>query len=145
MSDQALPVHEFFAAIYGYFPVRGDGRPSALHEAVSQALTEQRHAHLALTLMDHLAGDVEVQWVREDERRAGGPSFAMPTDTAGGLDLVALARARPDVYAEAFQVAVTRLLHRERPAYDAYFALVLDVFEGLFGPGSAPRDAAPAA
>lgn len=143
MPEPSTAVHEFFAAIYGSFFPDDAGRPGALHDAVHRALTEEPHARLAATLMDYVAGDVEVQWIGEDEGREGGPSFAMPvTDSASGLNLVALARERPDIFAEAFQVAVTRLFHRERPAYDGYFRLVLDVFERRFGPGSAPiRDA----
>ena len=138
MTESPTPVHEFFGAIYGHFFPDDMGRPGTLHDAVQQALAEERHARLTATLMDYVAGDVEVQWIGEDEDRDGGPSFRMPEAEAGGLDLVALAREHPAIYAEAFQVAVTRLIYRERPAYDAYFRLVLEVFERRFGPGSAP-------
>ena len=138
MAESSTPIHEFFGAIFGHFFPDGEGRPGALHDAVHRALAEAGHARLAATLMDYVAGDVEVHWLGEDEGRDGGPSFRMPEADAGGLDLVAVARERPDIYAEAFQVAVTRLIHREQPAYDAYCALVLEAFESLFGPGSAP-------
>lgn len=138
MTGPAIPVHEFFGAVYGHFFSDDAGRPSRLFEAVHQALAEARHAGLAVTLMDYLAGDVEVQWIGEDEGRDGGASFPMPVADRGGLDLAGLARERPDIYAEAFQVAVARLSYRERPAYDAYFALVLEAFESLVGPDSAP-------
>ena len=144
MTGPALPVHEFFGAVYGHFFPDDLGRPGALHDAVHRALAEERHARLAATLMDYIAGDVEVQWIVEDEGRDGGPSFRMPEADAGGLDLVALAREHPAIYAEAFQVAVARLSYRERPAYGAYFALVLAAFESLFGPDSAPLREAPA-
>ena len=138
MPEPSVPVHAFFAALYGSFFPDAAGRPGALHDAVHQALAEAEHARLAVTLMDYVAGDVEMQWVSEDEGRDGGPSFPMPVADSGGLDLVTLAREHPEIYAEAFQVAVARLAHRERPAYDAYFRLVLAVFERRFGPGSAP-------
>jgi hypothetical protein len=141
MAEPAPLVHEFFGAIYGHFFLDAQGQPSALYEGVHRALQEERYAGLAQTLMDYVAGDVEVQWIGENEDQAA-PSFTMPTDARGELDLVRLAQERGDIYAEAFQVAVTRLCYRERLAYDAYFALVLDVFEALAGPGSAPlRDA----
>ena len=143
VTEGAIPVHEFFGAVYGHFFADADGQPSALFAAVQHALADERHASLATTLMDYLAGDVEVQWIGEDEERAGGPSFQMPVGDSGGLDLTQLARERPAIYAEAFQVAVTRLSYRERPAYGAYFALVLDAFESLFGPDSAPLREAP--
>ena len=143
MTDPAIPVHEFFGAIYGHFFADADGQPRALFAAVQRALADERHAGLATTLMDYLAGDVEVQWIVEDEEQAAGSSFPMPVGETGGLDLTQLARERPDIYAEAFQVAVARLSYRERPAYGAYFALVLDAFESLFGPDSAPLRAAP--
>ena len=138
MTEPTIPVHEFFGAIYGHFFLDEEGRPSELYEDVHRALTEERYAGLAQTLMDYVAGDVEVQWISEDEERAEGPSFTMHTGDTGDLDLARLARERADIYAEAFQVAVTRLSYRERPAYNAYFALVMDVFEQRFGPGSAP-------
>ena len=144
MSESAVPVHEFFGAVYGHFFADADGQPSALFAAVQRALADERHAGLATTLMDYLAGDVEVQWIGEDEERVAGPTFQMAVGENGGLDLAQLARERPDIYAEAFQVAVARLSYRERPAYGAYFALVLEVFEDLFGPDSAPLRAAPA-
>ena len=138
MSAASTPVHEFFAAIYGHFFTDDDGRPSQLYEAIHRALQDERYAGLTRTLMDYIAGDVEVQWISEDEERGGGPSFTMHADARGALDLARLVRERRDIYAEAFQVAVARLCYRERPAYDAYFALVLEVFEQRFGPGSAP-------
>ena len=141
MAASSIPIHEFFGAIHGHFFPDADGRPGALQDAVHRALAEARHARLAATLMDYVAGDVEVQWLGEDEGRDGGPSFRLPEADAGGLDLVVLARERPAIYAEAFQVAVARLVHREQPAYDAYFALVLEAFESLFGSGSAPARA----
>ena len=142
MANESASAHEFFGAVYGHFFADDEGRPRALHDAVHRALADERHAALATTLMDYLAGDVEVQWLGEDEGREAGASFRMPVDQGGGLDIAALVRERPDVYAEAFQVAVTRLSYRERPAYEAYFALVLEAFEGLYGSGSAPtRDA----
>lgn len=144
MAEASVPVHEFFGAIHGHFFPDAAGRPGALFEAVHQALGESRHAGLAATLMDYVAGDIEVQWLGEDEGRAGGPSFGLPVADSGGLDVVRLARERPAVYAEAFQVAVARLAHRERAAYDAYFALVLQAFEARFGPDSAPLRQAPA-
>ena len=144
MTEPAPPIHEFVGAIYGHFFPDEQGRPSALSEAVHRALRDERAAGLAVTLMDYLAGDVEVQWIGEDEAGDGRPSFTMPVADSGGLDLARLARERPDIYAEAFQVAVGRLSYRERPAYGAYFALVLEAFEALFGPNSAPLRAAPA-
>ena len=144
MAVGSVPVHEFFGALYGHFVPDEEGRPGALFAAVHRALAEARHAALAAALMDYVAGDVEIQWLSEHEDRAGAPSFALPDGEGGGLDLARLARERPDVYAEAFQVAVARLSFRERPAYDAYFALVLDAFESRFGPGTAPVRATPA-
>ncbi len=142
MAEPSTLVHEFFGAIYGHFFLDADGQPSALYEGVHRALEEERSAGLAQTLMDYVAGDVEVQWISEQAAQAAGPSFTLHTDERGELDLVRLARERGDIYAEAFQVAVTRLRYRERLAYNAYFALVLDVFETVAGPGSAPlRDA----
>ena len=138
MTGPTSPIDEFFGAIYGHFFLDDQGQPSALYDGVHRALQEERYAGLARTLMDYVAGDVEVQWIGEDEGREGGPSFSMHTDERGGLDLARLARERSDIYAEAFQVAVTRLSYRERVAYDAYFGLVLEVFEQRFGPGSAP-------
>ena len=142
MAEPAPLVHEFFGAIYGHFFLDAQGQPSALYDGVHRTLEEERYAGLARTLMDYVAGDVEVQWIGENEDQAAAPSFTMHTGERGELDLVRLARERSDIYAEAFQVAVTRLFYRERLAYSAYFALVLDVFEALAGPGSAPlRDA----
>ena len=138
MADESVPAHEFFGAIYGHFAPAEEGRPRALFDAVHRALADERHAALAMTLMDYLAGDVEVQWIVEGEDPSAGPGVRMPVDERGGLDIAALVRERPGVYAEAFQVAVARLAYRERPAYGAYFALVLDAFEHLFGPDSAP-------
>ncbi len=144
MTARSVPVHEFFGAVYGHFVPSEEGRPGALFEAVHRALADARHAGLATALMDYVAGDVELEWIGEDEGRDGGPSFAMESDEGGDLDLTRLARERPDIYAEAFQAAVTRLSYRERPAYGAYFALVLEAFESLFGPDSAPLRVAPA-
>jgi hypothetical protein len=138
MAEPASLVHEFFGAIYGHFFLDAQGQPSALYDGVHRALQEERYAGLARTLMDYVAGDVEVQWMSENEDQAAAPSFTMHTGERGELDLLRLARERSDIYAEAFQVAVTRLFYRERPAYSAYFALVLDVFEAIAGPGSAP-------
>ncbi len=143
MTAESVPVHEFFGAIYGHFFPDEAGRPSALFEAVHRALAEARHAALAAALMDYVAGDVEIQWLSEHEERTGVPSFSMETDAGGELDVARIARERPDIYAEAVQVAVTRLSFRERPAYDAYFTLVLEAFESLVGPGTAPLRAAP--
>ncbi len=143
MAGWSVPVHEFFGAIYGHFFLDADGQPSALYDGVHRALQEERSAGLAQTLMDYVAGDVEVQWIGENEDQAAAASFTMHTDARGELDLVRLAQERSDIYAEAFQVAVTRLSYRERPAYAAYFALVLAAFESLFGPDSAPLRAAP--
>ena len=128
MTDPTDAVHEFFGAIYGHFFVDEEGRVSELYDEVHRALKEERYAGLAQTLMDYVAGDVEVQWISEDEERTDGPSFTMHTDDSGDLDLARLAREHADIYAEAFQVAVARLSYRERPAYNAYFALVMDVF-----------------
>ncbi len=144
MPEASVPVHAFFAAIYGAFFPGDAGAAGALHDAVRQALAEEQHAGLAVILMDYVAGDLELQWVSEDEGREGGPSFAMPFADSGDLDLAALAREHPEIYAEAFQVAVARLAYRERAAYDAYFALVLAAFEARFGPDSAPLRQAPA-
>jgi hypothetical protein len=144
MVEASVPVHEFFGAIHGHFFSDAAGRPGALFEAVHQALAEPRHAALAVTLVDYVAGDIEVQWLEEGEGRDEGPSFGLPVADSGGLDVARLARERPAVYAEAFQVAVARLVYRERAAYDAYFALVLQAFEARFGPDSAPPRQAPA-
>ncbi len=138
MAAPSIPVHAFFGAIYGHFFLDDEDGARALYDAVHQALKEERYAGLAQTLMDYVAGDVEVQWLGEHEEQAGAPSFTMHTDEQGALDLARLARERSDIYAEAFQVAVARLSYRERPAYDVYFGLVLEVFEQRFGPGSAP-------
>lgn len=77
MRESAVPVHEFFGAVYGHF-FAADGWPGALFEAVHSTLADERYAGLATTLMDHVAGDVEVQWIVEDEQRQAGPSFRMP-------------------------------------------------------------------
>lgn len=138
MAVSTVPVYEFFGAIHGHFFPDGEGKPGALFTAVHQALTEDQHAHLAVTLMDYIAGDIEVQWIGEDEEREGGASFALPTVEQGDPDLMRFAQEHPNVYAEAFQVAVTRLCYREPEAYHAYFSLVTDVFERLHGAGSAP-------
>jgi len=143
MAGESAPVYEFFGAIYGYFFPDDQGRPGALHDAVHRALADERHAALAMTLMDYLAGDVEVQWIGENDDPGAGPGFRMPVDQRGGLDIAGLVRQRPGVYAEAFQVAVARLMHRERRAYGASFALVLAAFEGLHGPRTAPARHAP--
>ena len=142
MSGASIPVHAFFGAIYGHFFLDDESGAHVLYDAVHQALKEERYAGLAQTLMDYVAGDVEMQWLSEHEEQAGEPSFTMHTDERGELDLARLARKRSDIYAEAFQVAVARLSYRERPAYDAYFGLVLEAFEQRFGPGSAPLRAA---
>ena len=47
MTEPAIPVHEFFGAIYGHFFPDGQGRPSALSEAVHRALRDERAAGLA--------------------------------------------------------------------------------------------------
>lgn len=140
MTERAVPVHEFFGAIYGHFFSDETGQPSALYEAVHDALREDRAAPLAITLMDYLAGDIEVQWLVEDEGQSEGASFTL--STAGrDRDLTRFAEEHPAVYGEAFQVAVTRLSYRERSTYHAYFALVVEVFERLYGRGSAPARA----
>lgn len=145
MTEPSTPIHEFFGAIYGHF-VRGEqGKSSVLYDGVHRALQEERFASLAQTLMDYVAGDVEVQWIGEDEGQDAGASFALAPGEDGGLDVAKLAREHSAVYAEAFQVAVTRLAYRERAAYHVYFGLVLDVFEQCYGPGSAPMRVVPSA
>lgn len=141
MTRSVVPIHEFFGAIYGHFFADEQGRPSPLSETIHAALRETGAARVAGTLMDYVAGDIEVQWVGEVEGQAEGASFPLPTAERGDRDLTQFASEHPTVYAEAFQVAVTRLSYRERPTYDAYFALVVDAFERLYGPGSAPTEA----
>jgi hypothetical protein len=143
MTEPSIPVHEFFGAIYGHFVRDAQDQPSALYDTVHRALQEEHYASLARTLMDYVAGDVEVQWIGEDEAQDQGASFTLATGDGGDLDLARLAREHSAIYAEAFQVAVTRLSYRERPAYHAYFGLVLEVFEQRYGPGSAPVRAGP--
>jgi hypothetical protein len=145
VTEPSIPIHEFFGAIYGHFFRDEQGQPSALYDGVHRALQEERFAGLARTLMDYVAGDVEVQWIGEDEGQDEGASFTLATGEGGGLDVAGLARNHSAVYAEAFQVAVARLAYRERPAYHAYFGLVLDVFEQCYGPGSAPVRVVPSA
>jgi hypothetical protein len=143
MTEPSIPVHEFYGANYGHYVRDEQNQPSALYDHVHQALQEKRYAGLARTLMDYVAGDVEVQWIGEDEGQDAGASFALATGDGGDLDLARLAREHSAVYAEAFPVAVTRLSYRERHAYHTYFGLVLDLFEQRSGLGSAPLRAGP--